>query len=141
MASIIVGECCNMHGIIFFGGEHLAGFSILFTIHRHIVGHLSARHIPAKASNDVQHEWVETELKPVIEAAKHKLISVLFGRPNVYYNKRIVYFLRDQFQFHISFIFVSTIGSPSVTTIVCSCWAIKPPLSPTIVQPSCKVSA
>ena len=37
---------------------------------RHELKFIKCGHIPAKADNDQQHQWVETELKPVIGAAQ-----------------------------------------------------------------------
>ena len=39
---------------------------------------LKCGHIPAKADNDRQHQWVETELKPVIEAARKEEVHLFF---------------------------------------------------------------
>ncbi len=45
---------------------------------RHDLKFIKCGHIPAKADNDLQHQWVETELKPVIEAAQKEQVHLLF---------------------------------------------------------------
>ncbi|MGH2645087.1 MAG: IS630 family transposase [Chitinophagaceae bacterium] len=45
---------------------------------RHGLKFLQCGHIPAKADNEAQHNWVETELKPAIEAAEKKEIHLFF---------------------------------------------------------------
>ena len=45
---------------------------------RHGLKFIKCGHIPAKADNDKQHQWVETELKPVIEAAKKEQVHLFF---------------------------------------------------------------
>jgi transposase len=45
---------------------------------RHQLKFLKCGHIPAKADNDQQHQWVETELKPVIEAARKGQVHLFF---------------------------------------------------------------
>ena len=45
---------------------------------RHELKFIKCGHIPAKADNDKQHQWVETELKPVIEAAQKKEVHLFF---------------------------------------------------------------
>ena len=45
---------------------------------RHQLKFLKCGHIPAKADNDQQHQWVETELKPVIEAARKEQVHLFF---------------------------------------------------------------
>lgn len=45
---------------------------------RHELKFIKCGHIPAKADNDKQHEWVETELKPVIEAAQKEEVYLFF---------------------------------------------------------------
>ncbi len=41
----------------------------------HDLKFIKCGHVPSKANNTAQHEWVETELKPVIEAAELSLSS------------------------------------------------------------------
>ena len=45
---------------------------------RHELKFIQCGHIPAKADNGKQHQWVETELKPVIEAAQREEVHLLF---------------------------------------------------------------
>ena len=45
---------------------------------RHKLKFIKCGHIPAKADNDNQHQWVGTELKPFIEAAKKEQVHLLF---------------------------------------------------------------
>ena len=45
---------------------------------RHELRFIKCGHIPAKADNDKQHQWVETELKPVIEAAQKDEVHLFF---------------------------------------------------------------
>ncbi len=45
---------------------------------RHGLKFIKCGHIPSKADNEVQHQWVETELKPVIEAAQKGKCHLLF---------------------------------------------------------------
>lgn len=45
---------------------------------RHELKFIKCGHIPAKADNDKQHQWVETELKPVIEAAQKEEVHLFF---------------------------------------------------------------
>lgn len=45
---------------------------------RHELKFIKCGHIPAKANNDKQHQWVETELKPVIEAARKEEVHLFF---------------------------------------------------------------
>ncbi len=45
---------------------------------RHGLKFLKCGHIPAKADNEAQHQWVETELKPVIEAAQQGNVHLFF---------------------------------------------------------------
>ena len=45
---------------------------------RHGLKFIKCGHIPAKADNDKQHQWVETELKPVIEAAQKEEVHLFF---------------------------------------------------------------
>jgi transposase len=45
---------------------------------RHELRFIKCGHIPAKADNDKQHKWVETELKPVIEAAQKEDVHLFF---------------------------------------------------------------
>lgn len=47
-------------------------------MYRHGLKFIKCGHIPAKADNDKQHQWVETELKPVIEAAQKKEVHLFF---------------------------------------------------------------
>ena len=45
---------------------------------RHNLKFIKCGHIPSKADNDKQHEWVETELKPFIEAAQKEKVHLFF---------------------------------------------------------------
>lgn len=45
---------------------------------RHGLKFIKCGHIPSKADNDAQHQWVETELKPVIEAAEQEKVHLFF---------------------------------------------------------------
>ncbi len=45
---------------------------------RHELKFIKCGHIPSKADNDKQHQWVETELKPVIEAAQKEQVHLFF---------------------------------------------------------------
>jgi len=45
---------------------------------RHELKFIKCGHIPAKADNSQQHQWVETELKPVIEAAQKEQVHLFF---------------------------------------------------------------
>lgn len=45
---------------------------------RHGLKFIKCGHIPAKADNEKQHNWVETTLKPVITAAQNKEVHLLF---------------------------------------------------------------
>lgn len=45
---------------------------------RHHLKFIKCGHIPAKADNAKQHQWVETELKPVIAAAQNNEVHLLF---------------------------------------------------------------
>lgn len=45
---------------------------------RHNLKFIKCGHIPSKADNDKQHDWVETELKPVIEAAQKEEVHLFF---------------------------------------------------------------
>jgi transposase len=45
---------------------------------RHELKFIKCGHIPAQADNDKQHQWVETELKPVIEAAQKDEVHLFF---------------------------------------------------------------
>lgn len=45
---------------------------------RHHLKFIKCGHIPSKADNDKQHDWVETELKPVIEAAQKEEVHLFF---------------------------------------------------------------
>ncbi len=45
---------------------------------RHELKFIKCGHIPAKADTDKQLQWVETELKPVIEAAQQEKVHLLF---------------------------------------------------------------
>jgi len=45
---------------------------------RHELTFIKCGHIPAKADNDKQHQWVETELKPVMEAAQKEEVHLFF---------------------------------------------------------------
>ncbi len=45
---------------------------------RHGLKFIKCGHIPAKADNEAQHQWVETELKPVIAAAQQGQVHLLF---------------------------------------------------------------
>ena len=45
---------------------------------RHNLKFIKCGHIPAKADNDKQNDWVETELKPFIEAAQKEEVHLFF---------------------------------------------------------------
>jgi transposase len=45
---------------------------------RHHLKFIKCGHTPSKADNDKQHKWVETELKPVIEAARKEELHLFF---------------------------------------------------------------
>ncbi len=45
---------------------------------RHELKFIKCGHIPAKADNYRQHQWVETELKPVIEVAQKEDVHLFF---------------------------------------------------------------
>ena len=45
---------------------------------RHHLKFIKCGHIPSKANNEAQHQWVDTELKPAIEAAQRGEIHLLF---------------------------------------------------------------
>ena len=45
---------------------------------RHELRFIKCGHIPSKADNDKQHQWVETELKPVIAAAQKVEVHLFF---------------------------------------------------------------
>lgn len=45
---------------------------------RHGLRFIKCGHIPSKADNEAQHQWVETELKPVIEAAQKGKCHLFF---------------------------------------------------------------
>jgi transposase len=45
---------------------------------RHGLRFIKCGHIPAKADNEAQNHWVETELKPVVEAAQQQQVHLLF---------------------------------------------------------------
>ena len=45
---------------------------------RHGLRFIKCGHIPAKANNEAQNQWVETELKPVVEAAQQEQVHLLF---------------------------------------------------------------
>lgn len=45
---------------------------------RHGLRFIKCGHIPAKADNEAQNQWVETELKPVVEAAQQEKVHLLF---------------------------------------------------------------
>ncbi len=45
---------------------------------RHGLRFIKCGHIPSKADNDQQRQWVETELKPVIEAAQKEQVHLFF---------------------------------------------------------------
>ena len=45
---------------------------------RHGLKFIKCGHIPAKADNERQHQWVERELKPLIEAAQQEQVHLLF---------------------------------------------------------------
>jgi len=46
---------------------------------RHGLKFIKCGHIPAKANNEAQHQWVETELKPVIAAAEQGKVHLFFS--------------------------------------------------------------
>jgi len=45
---------------------------------RHGLKFIKCGHIPAKADNEAQHQWVEKELQPVIEAAQEGKVNLFF---------------------------------------------------------------
>src|SRR4051812_8670357 len=45
---------------------------------RHALKFIKCGHIPAKADNEVQQQWVEENLKPVIEAAQQGQVHLFF---------------------------------------------------------------
>lgn len=45
---------------------------------RHKLKFIKCGHIPAKADNDQQHQWVEAELKPVIEDPRKEQVHLFF---------------------------------------------------------------
>lgn len=45
---------------------------------RHNLKFIKCGHIPSKADNEKQHQWVETTLKPVIEAAQKEEVHLFF---------------------------------------------------------------
>jgi len=45
---------------------------------RHGLRFIKCGHIPAKADNEAQNQWVETELKPVVQAAEQGQVHLLF---------------------------------------------------------------
>lgn len=45
---------------------------------RHGLKFIKCGHIPSKADNELQHQWVDTELKPVIAAAQQGQVHLLF---------------------------------------------------------------
>ncbi len=45
---------------------------------RHGLTFIKCGHIPAKADNEAQNKWVETELKPVVQAAEQGQVHLLF---------------------------------------------------------------
>lgn len=45
---------------------------------RHKLKFIKCGHIPSKADNEAQHQWVENELKPVIEAAQQGKVHLFF---------------------------------------------------------------
>jgi transposase len=45
---------------------------------RHGLKFIKCGHLPSKADNEAQHQWVETELKPVIEAAQKEQVHLFF---------------------------------------------------------------
>ncbi|MEJ7679692.1 MAG: IS630 family transposase [Segetibacter sp.] len=45
---------------------------------RHGLKFIKCGHIPAKADNEAQNRWVETELKPVVQAAEQGQVHLLF---------------------------------------------------------------
>jgi len=46
---------------------------------RHGLKFIKCGHIPSKANNEAQHQWVETELKPVIEVAEQGKVHLFFS--------------------------------------------------------------
>ena len=59
-------------------GIELSGQRIRCFMKRHHLKFIKCGHLPAKADNDKQHEWVETELKPVIQAAQNEEVHLFF---------------------------------------------------------------
>lgn len=47
-------------------------------MNRHGLKFIKCGHIPAKADNEKQHNWVKAELKPAIEAAQNKEVHLFF---------------------------------------------------------------
>jgi len=45
---------------------------------RHGLKFIKCGHVPAKADNEAQQQWVETELKPVIQAAQQEQVHLFF---------------------------------------------------------------
>jgi len=45
---------------------------------RHGLKFIKCGHIPAKADNEAQQQWVEKELKPVIDAAQEGKVNLFF---------------------------------------------------------------
>ena len=52
---------------------------VMVFMKRHGLKFIKCGHIPAKANNEAQHDWVETELKPVIEAAEQGKVHLFFS--------------------------------------------------------------
>ena len=59
-------------------GISRSGQQVRAFMKRHGLKFIKCGHIPAKADNDKQHQWVETELKPVIEAAQKEQVHLFF---------------------------------------------------------------
>lgn len=45
---------------------------------RHGLKFIKCGHLPSKADNEAQHQWVETELKPVVQAAQQEQVHLFF---------------------------------------------------------------
>ena len=59
-------------------GIHRSEQRIRAFMKRHHLKFIKCGHTPSKADNDTQHKWVETELKPVIEAAQKEELHLFF---------------------------------------------------------------
>ena len=66
-------------------GINRSGQQVRAFMKRHELKFLKCDHIPAKADNDKQHQWVETELKPVIEVAQKEEVHLFFAMQHILY--------------------------------------------------------